>query len=441
MSLADVVRAPQIHIIEEGAVAVPRSDIEALKLLYEDGAWTKEEVKKHLKRPDQIYDAGLIFSVVNEMGSMTVLTARGIQRIFGSTTHADGKAHAVRTSRSVSTQFNGAYIRLSIKALGWTQVNGGPYHQYDPSGRMVEVNTEFGGALVLGRLSGGYTTSGIQQIIAKFRSQAVFHNFWVVILTPSPTRGQKIARNESAWLKVISICPTQVDDPPRLQWAVGWGPGRLTTEHQIKPATDAEALAFSHEREQKYWDFYISNPMEDRFELIRRAQLAMQCDGVLTRQQLYRYYGLRPEALAGWPYPYIEALMRPEHSRESLQVGTWFFLRDTAQQRHSWTSLSHDAVTADIRHILDVEPDSHIWQTRVSAQNSKHKPDARWITSKGPVAIETDTGTYVRRTVKDKISAFRDQGYVDIIWGVAGKERQQRIQDEHGIEVILVGWH
>lgn len=439
MSLAAGVRATQIRIIGKGAVAVPHADMEALKLLYADGAWTKEEVQKHLQHPDRIYEAGLIFSIINEMGTMTILTAHGIQKVFGLATDAGRKANAVRPSISVTSQFDTAYVRLSLKALGWTQVHKGRLHKYAPSGRMVEVDTPFGEALLIGKLSGGYTAAGIQKVIEKFRSQALYNEFRVVILTPSPTRGQRIARNESAWLKVVSICPTQDNDPPRLQRAVGWGNGRPTPVRQIKPATNTEVLEFEQKRDEQFLEWYGSIQMQDKTELIRRAHLALQCDGVLARQQLERYYGLSPEDLEGWPY--IEALLRPVHSRETLQVGTWFFLSEEAQQFRSWTSLAHDASTADMRHILDVEPNSLVWRTRVSAQNSKRKPDAVWFRDEGRVAIETDTATYTRRDVDDKISAFKDQGYTDIIWGVASKERQRRIQGEHGIRVILAGWH
>ena len=159
-----------------------------------------------------------------------------------------------------------------------------------------------------------------------------------------------------------------------------------------------------------------------------RAILALGADGTLTARQLKLYYGVDERALRGLPYK--DAQVRPVHSRPSASARVRFYAFDEETLRYrSNTALSHMAGVAAIRFQLGIPPGE--WSTRPTSGEHNH-PDAEYKEQQAHrrIAVEYDSGTYVRQLVREKMQHF-EATYGGVVWGVVSPVRGERIHRRH----------
>lgn len=408
------------------------NDLEVLRQLDRDGAWSEAELQERMQGSVALHRAGLIARTSTVIGSLTYLTPQGAA-ILG-----------IRTGElpKLNRRLDRAYVRLSLTALGWQVMpERQQLEEFDTSGRMTAVMTPFtadygsGAALVAGKLPAGYSSSGIQHIVDRLRSQALHHNFWVIFLTPRPRRGQGFAERYPSWLKVIHVLPGQ-PEPGIMQ-------GILQPASRVNPIiVEGGVEQFRKDAAARgigYTDAALrtlSLRLADRLEVFREA---LEVDRVISNRQAWMYYGLSPNDLSDMIS--IDLTAQPVHSAPGLLVQTRLYLADKHLQYKSATGLGHAAGVTQMRLLLGLPADPETWITgkRLGRQEYE-QPDAVHVGEFGLEALEYDTGAYTTRIIENKLTAFRDQGYDTVIWGVPGIRRQQRLQAELGHKVLHARW-
>lgn len=426
--------------MDDRALVIRPSDLETLHRLHIDGAWRTDEVANNLTNAEAFTVAELVTETATSIGAMTLLTSAG-QDLIGV---------RVRDRSSPARQLDRAYVRLCLRDLGWSALSEvQDLRQYDTSGRMTAVRMtaakmppelatqmaelEGGRALVIGKLPAGYSPSGIKELVWRLRSQALFRDFWVVIFAPRPRRGQEIASQHQAWLRVIPWVPKGAQSSQQLSVTRSPdGPIRRPGEEQRYLARAAEV----RRPYGKPWLDVLGQPRAERIEAFRQA---LEVDGVLAEQQLWRYFGLKPADLEA--VPSVEAQVRPIHSRPGYVVRTRFHLRQSRLQYRDWSTLSHAAGTAEMRLLKGIAPNpAHYRSNGLMGRKTSNKPDAIYYGEFGPEALEYDTGSYTMGVIESKLSAFRDSGYDSVIWGVPAPERQARLSRDLDLYVINPRW-
>ncbi|WP_216325658.1 hypothetical protein [Deinococcus aestuarii] len=428
---------PKIVVAEEGDVVLRRRTHTALQQLHADGAWRADEVAAHLPEAADLYGAGLLDRASTVIGTLTLLTPRG-QRLIGST---------ARQAGSVSRQLDRAYTRLALKELGWSVTPDVQYlRQYDRTGRMTAVMTPFAGegdsgaALVIGKMPGGFSNTGIRHLITRLRSNALRRGFWVILLSPSARRGQQLAATHPAWLKVIHVVPrlpqASSQDDLTVPIFAFKGPG---DDPVIVPETEQLTLERLAARGHYYGPLWVSVLSRPRAARVAAFRQALAVDRVISGHQLFRLYGLEPSDVHD--VHHVDTQLKPVHSDAAQVVHARFYVSDRRLIQRDVTFLSHAAGVAEMRVLLNVPPDPSRWLTGVALGRREFcKPDAVLVTEFGRTAVEYDTGSYTRSVIADKLGAFRDQSYEDVIWGVPGEARRERLAQEWDLRVLLTRW-
>lgn len=414
---------------------------DALRRLDQDGAWTRAEMSANFKQPTLLYTSNLVQAIPTEIGELTILMPDGLRQAFGSASRPRSPARdGSRTVFSVTRQLNKAYVRLGIQAMGWKlSEQQEELTRYDVTGRMIAVICPEGPALVTGALGNGYSWAGMQKIVTRLQSTALFRNFDVVLFSPTG-RGKRLVEQNSAFLRQVTP-PLDVGGRKRLQVTTGWaekkppgGPIRTNDARQI--------LELLNQKGHEYGMAWTNILRRPRAERVHHARQDLAFDGVMTTEQLRRRYGLKPEDLEGCPH--ISVALRPVHSQETNLIQTLFFLHQARHKTVHVSALSHRAHVAEMRFQLDVPADATLWSYRPEFKHGRHKPDAVWFSPEGEVAIEYDTGSYVTSLIEDKVASYRSQGYMDIVWGVASPKRQARLRrmplEQGSVRVMLARW-
>ncbi|BDP43764.1 hypothetical protein DAETH_37330 (plasmid) [Deinococcus aetherius] len=400
------------------------------------GAWTPEEAEGLLSRRREFLREGLLVEVDTLMGPMTLLGVKGRRAAFETSEGA----------RSLNRQLDWAYLRLSLAQLGWDLIQnpnlGRGLRQYDRTGLLQEVRTEHGIALVGGQLShGGYSANSLKSVVTRFKSLALTHRFWVIILTPSPTRGQGVAQANRSMLKVVHVLPkftarTSVVRTARPRPESADKP--LDTGPRITPYMAEKAQS---KRSHLIPDLSLEILQMTRTERRERALEALSHDGVISTGQLTRHYGPDEHDLAGTRYR--EVLVRPIHARYGLEVKTRFYTASQKLAGMESYELAHLAGTAELRQQLGVPPGRH-WQVDKRGRLPFNEPDAVYDSPYGPVAVEYDNGSYTLSTVQQKLEAFSDRDFKEVVWGVAGERRratlEQKIKASLARPVLWAEW-
>ncbi|GGS05660.1 hypothetical protein [Deinococcus sedimenti] len=427
--------AKVVLVGDDDVVIRPRIQA-ALRRLDADGAWRADEVAAQLPEAAALYSAGLLTRTSTVIGPLTHLTAAGQRR-----------AGIDRTYGSVARQLDRAYTRLAIQAQGWTVAPDVQYlREFDCTGLMTAVQTPFtedygsGAALVIGKLPAGYSPSGLRHLIARFRSQALHYNFWVIVLSPQGQRGQRLAAQHPAWLKVIRVLPTGPASSVPLDIPKPVFPVKRSLQGPaVDPGQEQRALEYMAARGHPYGPLWLSIVSQPRAARAAAFRAALQVDRVICGQQLMRVYALSPEDVED--VPYVDTQVKPVHSQSGYLVQTRFYVAERRLLRRDPNFLAHAAGVAEMRVLMNVPPDPAVWRTGVTlGRREACTPDAVSIGDFGPVAVEYDTGAYTTGVIEDKLSAFRDQGYDDVVWGVPAQSRRDRLAREHDLRVKLVRW-
>ncbi|WP_135230476.1 replication-relaxation family protein [Deinococcus fonticola] len=397
---------------------VSEQEREAFRQLLRDGAWTPDETKAALgrKRMLELHEENYLSVTYTAMGLLVLPKAHGRVAATGS----------CDKPRSFARCINTAYQRLALQRLGWEVI-------LDPARRpptarddLTPVQTPEGTVLLTAQFGSGRGCSveKLESLVTQWRSEALFHNLRVVVLTPNVRRGKRLQERESSWLKLVHCLPL-AEAKGRVMYPASDDP--RASEAALHVPTDTALPELTRQ--------ILCLSRDARLHHARRA---LAVDSVMSTQQLRRHYGLEAGDLQDTPY--VHALIHPCHGRYGLEVSTRFFLASPRMQYVHHHHLAHRAGLAEMRMQLSVEADTSVWQTEPRSRLSYEQPDAIWCTPKGSVAVEYDTGSYSMSTIQKKRETFSDRGFAATLWGVPAAKRQQRLQREFGEEVMLAQW-
>lgn len=376
-----------------------------LHQMYMDGTWPWEKTRQTFgdARSHEFMTRGYLFPIQTDMGRLTLLLARGLITAF----------NVCDKPVAFSRQIDRTYFRLALQELGWTEMPDQSLTEHASTKKMRAIYTSYGPALVMGLLGSGtgMTLEAMRKVAERQRSNALLHNYHVVLITPSARRGRKLGNRHSSWFHVVHCLPK-----------VGDGQ-RLNIQREME-STRSPSVA-----------------LPDREERVAVALQALQVDTVLSRRQLERYYGLNPTDLAG--VPYVETVSRPVHARYGLEVPNRIYLAEKKMSRLHDHDLTHRAGVAEIRHQLGAPADPNEWEVEARGRLRYEEPDAVWRTVLGDIAIEYDTGSYTMKAVDKKVETFRDRDFMQTIWGTASDTRAARLSQvlgPQGVQVMTAQW-
>jgi len=78
--------------------------------------------------------------------------------------------------------------------------------------------------------------------------------------------------------------------------------------------------------------------------------------------------------------------------------------------------------------------------TGLQRQSEGQQPDAAWITPRGTVAVEYDSGAYTPTMIGFKIRNFAALGMTGVEWGTTSTLRCQRLTGRYQIPARLSQW-
>ncbi|WP_407542148.1 hypothetical protein Q0M94_17935 (plasmid) [Deinococcus radiomollis] len=365
---------------------------------------------------------------------MILLIAAGRKAVFGTS----GR------SLSLARQIDRAYIRLSLAKLKWTMARPGETRenltQYDTTGRMTEVHTDQGLALVTGSIrNGGISRQTIENVARRMRSTALFKAFNIVLLTPSSRKGHHHAHGEAAYLTLKTILPVNPAYPAVKRI-------KQLPAARIMPDNEPYLAGEAWKSDPKFSELPDLTKMIlqlNRRERIDHAVQSLECDGALTTAQLKRYYGLSLNDIVSRPY--VETILRPTHGDQATEPAVTFVTATRKMANLDDTVLAHRVGTGEMRHQMGVFSEERHWKAEERELLKFEEPDAYYYDENGQIhAIEFDTGSYTANVIDDKLSTFQDRGFTSIHWGVTTSTRKVNLTDKirHrlGSDVLLCEW-
>lgn len=160
-------------------------------------------------------------------------------------------------------------------------------------------------------------------------------------------------------------------------------------------------------------------------ERLAQAIAALECDGVLTAEQLRRHHGclLKQIRRVGGKI----ATVPVTQTRYGIRIYKVRFV--TLEKRLlslPGTELRHLAGLAELRAMLNTPTTE--WTRHDGLARSKGRPDALWRKGEKTIAIEFDAGGYSEKKLVKKILAFR--AWADEqMWGSASEAHAEFIQN------------
>ncbi|WP_161883145.1 hypothetical protein [Deinococcus alpinitundrae] len=314
--------------------------------------------------------------------------------------------------------------------------------QYDKDGPMLHVKTDFGECLLTGLMrGGGYSRQSLESLTTRFKSTALFRDFYIVVLTPSPTRRRKYAETQKSFLKLATVLPKSLVN------------GEAATRVKVVPARpNFEADDRPYYAGTAHLEDPLFQALPDitktilslsRTERIGEARRALGCDAAMSSAQLKRYFGLGVSDLEGASY--VNTIIRPVKDTMANEITTTFLTSTRQIANGDDASLAHRCGAAQVRYMLGVDSDPEVWQAETRGRLSYENPDAVYLSPQGQrIAIEFDTGHYSAKDIRRKLDAFQDRGFAKPIWAVTTKVRQRNLSRKIGTrltrEVMLASW-
>jgi hypothetical protein len=172
-----------------------------------------------------------------------------------------------------------------------------------------------------------------------------------------------------------------------------------------------------------------------------QALTALECDGVLTAEQLRRHHQclLKQIKRAGGKVATVPVTA----TRYATCVHTVRFVTlETRLLSLPGTELRHLAGLAELRALLDAPTTA--WTRHEGLAHSKGRPDALWHEGEQTKAIEFDAGGYSQTKLLKKMLAFRAWSD-EQVWGSASQAHAERIQSVAEksftpVRVLVVAW-
>lgn len=407
--------------------------------LYEsDGAWTLQEGVEALglERLLTLIDAGYIGVAFTRIGDLLVLLAHGRKAAFGGTNGA----------RSLHRQLDRGYLRLCMRTLRWLPPQPEnkwiSLEEYDPTGVFKEAHSEHGPVLVAAKLSGdGYSTQHMNRLARKIKSSALNHAFEVVILTPNPRKGRRLAEKQESFLTVLSVRPSN-PVPAGLEPVTSTY--RSADSGVTPPGPYLAGLAWHDDPQYLHLPARVVRVLQrSRDERIEQATLSLECDGAMSAALLKRYYGLRPEDLKG--VLRTPSLIRTTPSQRTSETYVEFLTLSRRLAGKNPATLAHRCATGCARHLMSIGPNQALFKVEFRGRLKKEEPDAVWIQPDGrELAVEFDNGTYSYEKIQQKLTAFAERGFDETIWVVSNAGRQSRLTTDFGDQlrrdILLAEW-
>ncbi|GAA5503584.1 hypothetical protein Dxin01_03343 [Deinococcus xinjiangensis] len=375
------------------------------------GAWTHQEALTRLgeARFKTFLDEGILGAQDTDMGLMYHLLARGRVGVYF---EADKAVSLIR-------QLDQAYVRLCMAEKKWDFTpKDSPFFKgwadLFPGLALLEGYTEYGAALIGGKLSGdGYSPLAITSLGNRLRSTALSQRFQIVILTPNARKGQQAAAPFRNFLKLVPCLPSTGSPSKRFNLIPS-----LNTPTQPGPHLTPNLVRdMSHQHSKLTLDT-LCLPREGRVEA---AHLALQKDGVITTRQLKRYFALSFADLPGTLF--TQAIIRPAKNNYGLEVQDMVLTSSSQISRLDDAQLNHKLMVAQMRYQLGQAPDES-WITSGKAKRRGTEPDARRVLPDGTMqAIEADSGEYRLTLVLRKLESYRDGGLEGTLWGTISQRR------------------
>lgn len=411
---------------------------EHLKSLYMDmGAWTQTEGIAALgaERFNQFVREGLLGRQQTLMGPVFHLLALGRIAVFGTANDA----------ASLTSQLDQCYFRLCLQKLNWHLIQPGEplsrdLQQYAPSSNYREVRTSYGVALVAGKLNGaGITTDHLRKLALQQRSSALHHRYYIVILTPSPKRARTVEAQFQAFLKIERCLPRTTNNDSISRFITI--PKSQAKDHgAVLTPTGAER---NRKSKTPLPEYTLETLMLPRKARIERAELALDCDGVLTSQQLIKHFGLTTQDLSGRLA--TSTILRPKGKSTATEVQTNVIIANKKLIHVPENTLAHRIGLSETRQTLSIEPDPERWVIEPGTREGYEKPDARFIDENGEQhAVEYDAGWYSYPTIEKKLDSFQSLGYTNVIYAVATPLRGKNVYERFAAKLpnppILAKW-
>jgi hypothetical protein len=160
-------------------------------------------------------------------------------------------------------------------------------------------------------------------------------------------------------------------------------------------------------------------------ERLAQAIAALECDGVLTAEQLRRHPGclLKQIRRVGGKI----ATVPVTQTRYGIRIYKVRFV--TLEKRLlslPGTELRHLAGLAELRAMLNALTTT--WTRQEGLTHRKGRPDALWRDGEKTIAIEFDAGGYSEKKLVKKMLAFRSWSD-EQVWGSASEAHAELIQN------------
>ncbi|AZI45220.1 hypothetical protein EHF33_20130 (plasmid) [Deinococcus psychrotolerans] len=419
-------------------VVITDAEKQALDVLYnQQGAWTHDEaVAAFGDRLQFALDQKILGRIDTLMGTMYIVLGHGRLATFDIASQAE----------SLQVQISKAYVRLSLLELGWRVMTdtepSRKLKQFNKTGTMLHVETDFGECLLTGHLrSGGYSRQALDSLSVRFKSTALFHNFYIVVLTPSPRRGRDYAERQKSFLKLIHVLPQSTVDG-QTATRVKTVPARHGFEPDDRPYY-ADAAWIENPHFQSLPDITKRVLSLSRTDRIGEARRALECDAAMSGTQLKKYFGLDVVDLEG--VRYVDTIIRPAKRSMANEINTTFLTWTRQIANGDDTALAHRCGTAEVRYMLGADSNRELWQAEARGALSYDNPDAVYVPGNGRrIAVEFDAGSYSPSVIRNKLDTFSDRGFEETIWAVTTSVRQRNLTQKIGARlqrgVLLANW-
>ncbi|WP_135230377.1 hypothetical protein [Deinococcus fonticola] len=421
--------------MKKSEIPLTEAERHLLHRLYSaDYAWTEQEVRQHLpnERFRQFVEDKLLTVTSTEIGPLVLLSAAGQRAVYGS----------LEYSGSTEWHINMAYTRLALQHLGWRQSTASEtvdLETFDTTHRFCEVITPDGPALFCAKVTAdGFSRRHIGRVAERLKSQALLHNFTVILAVPNAKKGRRLAERYGSFLKVLEVRPQTISGSMLARYQ---HPG----PHPEQPAEGPYLGGEEWKTNPKYLDFpghVLHILQQERSVRVAAALQSIEVDGVMSVALLRRFYGLEAADLLKALQVITTLRTSPRQATSETRVSFLTLDRRLAQQADS--RLAHRAGTGCMRHLLDIPPDPERYRAEFRGLIKLESPDALWTAEDGAeLALEYDNGTYSRDTIQTKLTTFSERGF-RTVWGVSHARRQRVLttlfgQQLHG-NVLLTEW-
>lgn len=145
-------------------------------------------------------------------------------------------------------------------------------------------------------------------------------------------------------------------------------------------------------------------------------------DRAISAGRAYRHYGVTLGQARGAEIYLVSRKVKRSTSASQAHDCTFLVAETKLTGARDW-ALRHLAVATAAR--LDCGASTHDWKNDAARGRASLVPDAEWRKPNSPIgvwAVEADTGSYTKATVREKAEVF-GRAYGMQVWAVASEKR------------------